>query len=77
MKLKVDTGAVETTKKTTLYNITSKCKNKPIRYKSVFIADQPGIGGLEVKEADYLKKFGPGHFNFTLMLSDKIGVLYS
>ena len=30
-----------------------------------------GIGGLKITEADYLAKFGPGHFNFTLMLGEK------
>ena len=76
MEITADTGAVETTKQTAFYEITSKCENKPIRYNSVFIVDQPGIGGLEITEAGYLARFGPGHFNFTLMLGEKIGVLF-
>lgn len=27
--------------------------------------------GLEVNEADYLQKFGPGHFSLTFMLGEK------
>ena len=55
-----DTGCNETTKETTFYEITEKITNKPNRYSKVFICDQPGIGGLEITEAGYLNKFGPG-----------------
>ena len=78
------TGSVETTKETAFFNITDKVVKKPARYDQVFIVDQPGIGGLEITEAGYLAKFGPGefkqiyknnhtlgHFNFTLMLGEK------
>lgn len=54
------TGCNETTKETAFYEITEKITNKPDRYAKVFICDQPGIGGLEVTEAGYLNKFGPG-----------------
>ena len=30
-----------------------------------------GIGGLKITEAGYLANFGPGHFNYTLMLGEK------
>lgn len=55
------TGCNETTKKTAFYEITSKITKKPKRYERVFICDQPGIGGLEIMEAGYLNKFGPGN----------------
>ena len=29
------------------------------------------IKGLQIKEAEYLQKFGPGHFDFTFMLGEK------
>ena len=54
------TGTHETTKETAFYDITSKIVQKPVRYGKVFICDQPGIGGLEITEASYLKQFGPG-----------------
>ena len=54
------TGTIETTKETAFYDITSKIVQKPDRYDKVFICDQPGIGGLEVTEASYLRQFGPG-----------------
>ena len=54
------TGTHETTKETAFYDITSKIKKIPNRYGKVFICDQPGIGGLEITEAKYLDKFGPG-----------------
>ena len=54
------TGTHETTKETAFYDITSKVIQKPERYGKVFICDQPGIGGLEITEASYLKQFGPG-----------------
>merc|ERR1712131_557505 len=66
-----ETGTNETTKETAFYEITEKIENIPKRYDRVFICDQPGIGGLEITEAGYLNKFGPGHFNFTLMLGEK------
>ena len=50
----------ESTQKTTFYEITEKITNIPNRYSKVFICDQPGIGGLEITEAGYLNKFGPG-----------------
>ena len=62
---------IECTKKTEFFDITEKVKNKPDRYNQVFIVDQPGIGGLEINEAGYLARYGPGHFNFTLMLGEK------
>ena len=57
---KIKTGTVETTKKTTFFDVTSKVDSIPDRYNKVFIVDQPGIGGLEITEADYLTRFGPG-----------------
>ena len=61
----------ECTKVTEPFVITEKVKKVPDRYNDVLIVDQPGIGGLEVTEAGYLAKFGPGHFNFTFMLGEK------
>ena len=55
-----ETGTNETTKETAFYEITEKIENIPKRYDRVFICDQPGIGGLEITEAGYLNKFGPG-----------------
>ena len=55
------TGTQETTLETTFFDITSKMDSLPDRYQRVFIADQPGIGGLQVTEADYLAKYGPGN----------------
>ena len=54
------TGTVETTKESTFYDVTSKVDSIPDRYNKVFIVDQPGIGGLEITEAGYLTRFGPG-----------------
>ena len=55
-----ETGTEETTTTTTFYDITSKIDSIPDRYNNVFLVDQPGIGGLQINEADYLAKFGPG-----------------
>ena len=63
-----DTGTEETTTKTGFYKITAAVQNTPSRYTDVYLVDQPGIGGLETKEAGYLAKYGPGHFNFTFIL---------
>ena len=57
------TGCNETTKETSFYDITQKIINKPERYAKVFLCDQPGIGGLQITEAGYLNKFGPGLVN--------------
>jgi len=71
LNLSAKTGTVETTKETAFFPITDVMENKPDRYDTVFVVDQPGIGGLEITEADYLSRFGPGHYNFTLMLGEK------
>ena len=63
-----DTGTEETTKETGFYKITTTVQNIPPRYTEVFLVDQPGIGGLRIKEAGYLTKYGPGHFNYTFIL---------
>ena len=60
------TGAVETTVKTQFFNITSKVTSKPRRYNEVFLVDQPGIGGLQITEAGYLAKYGPGMIGFII-----------
>lgn len=60
LNLSAETGVNETTKVTRMFDITEKIKSLPIQYKKVFLCDQPGIGGLEIKEAGYLAKFGPG-----------------
>lgn len=65
------TSTEECTKQTAFYPITSKIENKPPQFGEVFLSDQPGIGGLQIKEAGYLEKFGPGHFDFTLLLCEK------
>ena len=54
------TGAVETTMKTTFFEVTQKVISKPRRYNEVFLVDQPGIGGLQITEAGYLANYGPG-----------------
>ena len=59
------TGSVETTKETAFFNITNRVVSKPERYDQVFLVDQPGIGGLEITEAGYLAKFGPGSFHLS------------
>ena len=51
---------IETILKTTFYDVTSKIQSIPDRYNKVFIADQPGIGGLRVTETDYMTRYGPG-----------------
>ena len=56
------TGTHETTKTTAFYDITSKIEQIPNKYRTVFICDQPGIGGLEITEAKYLSQFGPGKY---------------
>ena len=62
IKAQALTGTEETTLETTFYEVTSKVESIPDRYNKVFIVDQPGIGGLEITEADYLARFGPGKF---------------
>jgi len=64
-------GVNETTVVTAFYDISDQIKNKPERYDKVFLCDQPGIGGLKITETGYLANFGPGHFNFTIMLGEK------
>ena len=34
--------------------------------------DQPGIGGLNIKEAEYLSRFGPGKVIFILPIEIQI-----
>ena len=56
-------GVKETTLETAFFNITSKVENIPERYESVFVVDQPGIGGLKAgTEAEYLGNLSPGKF---------------
>ena len=57
------TGIYETTTITQFFDITDTVSNIPDRYNRVFLCDQPGIGGLEITEADYLANFGPGKHN--------------
>ena len=57
---KAQIGTQETTFETTFFDVTSKVESIPQRYNKVFLCDQPGIAGLEVTEADYLARFGPG-----------------
>ena len=68
---KAQIGTEETTLNTTFFDVTSKIESMPERYNKVFLADQPGIGGLEITEADYLARFGPGKakFGFNIRLS--------
>ena len=54
------TGPVETSRKTQFFEITDKIENIPEPWKKVFLADQPGIGGMKVKEDQYLTRYGPG-----------------
>ena len=60
LELVTKRGSVEVASETTFFDITQKTKNIPERYNRVFICDQPGIGGLEVIENDFLKNYGPG-----------------
>ena len=59
-KAKAKTGSEETTLETEFFDITSAMTSLPIGYEKVFLVDQPGIGGLKVKEANYLENYGPG-----------------
>lgn len=68
---KAKRGVNECTIETEFFDITNNISNKPDRYDKVFLCDQPGIGGLKITEAGYLANFGPGHFNFTIMLGEK------
>ena len=54
------TGDTETTLTTDFYDISGEVKNMHQKCKRVFLVDQPGIGGQEVHEADYLERFSPG-----------------
>lgn len=67
---KADTGVNETTKDTAFYDITDTIIDDSHGYDYVFLVDQPGIGGKDITESNYLQKYGPGHFDFTFLLSD-------
>ena len=54
------TGVNETTITTEFFDVTAAIARKPTCYTKVFLCDQPGIGGLEINELEYLEKFGPG-----------------
>lgn len=60
------TGVNETTKETKMFDITDRIMSLPPIYKKVFLCDQPCIGGLEIQEAGYLAKFGPGYFKLII-----------
>ena len=49
------TGTEETTKRTEFFEITNKIRQKLEHYDKVFVVDQPGLGGLEINEAEYLR----------------------
>ena len=57
---KAETGAFECTKEPQFIDITPLVTDLKPPYKSVFLVDQPGIGGKTILEADFLRKFGPG-----------------
>ena len=59
---KAETGAFECTLIPQFIDITRLVKNLNPPYKSVFLVDQPGIGGKTILEADFLRKFGPGFY---------------
>ena len=50
-----NTFLVETTKKTEFFDITDKVESLGVLYDRVLIVDQPGVGGLEINEAGYLR----------------------
>lgn len=64
------TGIVETTLEPVFYEITTAVRVKPEGIKNIFLVDMPGIGGLIVNAAGYLKNFGPGHFHLSFLLAD-------
>ena len=66
-----ETGCVEQTEKSQFFDITSIVKNIPDGYDRVFLVDQPGLGGIKVDDKEYLRTFGPGHYDLTFMLGDK------
>ena len=50
------TSVVECTKETTFYNVSSAFRKELERsdtFNKVFLADQPGIGGTEIKRNDF------------------------
>ena len=55
------TGTEECTLETEFFSITEKL-NQLSNWKHVFLCDQPGIGGLKIKEREYIKQFGIGEF---------------
>ena len=60
---------VEATLKPSFYDITSGINHKPDNVKNVFLVDMPGMGGLKITRAGYFRKFGPGHFDMTLIMA--------
>ena len=56
-------GTEETTKKTEFFSITHQVHQLSEHYDEVYIVDQPGVGGLEINEAGYLRSD-----NFGLLL---------
>ena len=62
IKERAAVNGVECTLETQFFNITDRVTSKPRRYNDVFLVDQPGIGGLQITEAGYLIKYGPGLF---------------
>ena len=53
-------GTVETTLDSQFFDLTQHIDNLPKRYKKVFLVDQPGIGGQQVRSMDYLSTYGIG-----------------
>ena len=53
------TGSEECTLETDFFTITEQL-NWTYNWKAVFLCDQPGIGGLKIKETNYLERFGIG-----------------
>ena len=52
---KASTGTEETTVETQFFDISSQVELTGFDYEEVFLVDQPGIGGLVIKESEYLE----------------------
>ena len=70
------TGTVETTMDTQFFDLTQHIRNLPKRYKKVFLADQPGIGGQQVGSMDYLSTYGIGKMIVELLYFKNLKKLF-
>jgi len=67
---KAKTSHIETTLFTTFYEVSSafSVEMRQTILEHIFLVDQPGVGGLNINRAQYLARFGPGHFDLTFVL---------